>query len=179
MQNLVAYLVAAMLSWSPIAGHAYIEAPVITEARYLDFATHVANVTMVEAPLFSGVSGSAKTALLLVAISSYETGQFDADVIFCKKSGDGGKAWGPYQSHADKDRACVSVESATHLALEQMRYSLATCSYLQPEKRLAAYASGSCDQGRAESIRRMGRMMNYWTAHTYPSDSAMSSIVSP
>lgn len=169
LTTLTAYLYAAMLSWVPLSAHTFRETEPVTTARYLDFAEHLANVALDpnEVPLYDSPSGRAKTALLLASIASFETGQFDPDVIWCLHSGDGGRAWGPWQTHASKERACLSIESAAHQALEQIRESRRMCASLPVEWRLSGFTAGNCRDGHAESARRVNRAMRYWEGHAY------------
>ena len=170
--NLAAYLLTAMKFWSPISNHAYREDPAITEARYLQIATDVADQVLdpTEFPLFAGEDGRAQTAIYVLATGSFESGGFRSDVQFCENTGggDSGRSWGLFQDQMDpKNDTCLSIRAATHLAIKHIRRSFQDCAELPQEERLAEYASGSCGKGRKASTTRVLRAMNYWRAHAY------------
>ena len=168
MTPITAYLFAAMTSWSPLSAHAYAEAPAVTEARYARIAEEVAATVADEAPLFAGNDGRAKTALYVLAIASYESGGFRADVLSCQTRGDGGRSYGLYQS---SDRmACESVHAATVIALRQVRQSWTVCHDAPQEARLGAYTAGNCEAGARSSATRVRRAQRYWTVHPFTAE---------
>jgi len=171
MNHLAQYIFAAMTSWTPLSDHAFHEGSFITQARYDDIAQQIVDQAMEpsEAPLFSGQDGRVRTAMLLVAIASFESGGFATDVHFCDRGGDSGKAWSLFQSHRNKTELCSSVRNAAHIALDQIRESFATCHDLPQNQRLSGYASGNCVDGRAESVKRFDRAKAYMDAHPFAS----------
>ena len=179
MTPLALYLAGAMQFWCPIGDHAFRERAAITEARYADIASTIADVAsdLGEAPLFEGGDGRERTALLLASIASYESGCFRTDVQFCAPtgSGDGGHAWGIYQSHLSRARVCWSLRSATLVALEQVRKSVAACSREPWRYKLSLYASGSCASGHREARNRYERASIYWGEHPLDTGRASTS----
>lgn len=171
MTPLAAYLYAAMTAWSPLAQHHYAEGEPVTVARYQDIAESIASVALdpAEPPVFAGDDGRARTAVLLAAIASLESGGFRSDVAWCSASGlgDHGHAAGLWQSHRSKSRACWSLQSAAHLALEQVRESFVACQALDPAVWLAAYASGSCSRGWVQARNRWDRAASWMAGHPW------------
>ena len=169
MSPLATYLVAAMHAWAPVEQHSYIEGAAVTEARYAAIASDVADVALDphEAPLFAGDDGRARTAVLLLAVASLESGGFRSDVVWCHASGDHGRAWGPWQSHRSRARACSSVQEAARVALEQMRESFVACERNEPAVWLAAYTSGSCSRGWLQARHRWERAAGWMAAHPF------------
>lgn len=179
MTPLALYLVSAMSFWCPREDHLFREASAITEARYDDIASTIADVATdrEQAPVFEGPDGRERTAILLASIAGFESGCFRDDVHFCARtgSGDGGHAWGLYQSHLSRARVCWSLRSATVVALEQVRESFAACSNERPAWRLSVYASGSCAAGHREAENRYKRAATWWRGHPLASAVAASS----
>jgi hypothetical protein len=171
MTTLATYLFAAMTAWSPLSQHHYVEGEAVTVARYQDIASSIAAVSLdpAEQPLFAGSDGRARTAVLLAAIASFESGGFRSDVAWCSPSGlgDHGHAAGLWQSHRSKARACWSLQSAAHLALEQIRESFVACEREDPAVWLAAYASGSCSRGWVQARNRWDRAASWMKVHPW------------
>lgn len=102
MDIVIAWIIAIMVSVSPVGRAQYAkeakESREETTERYESIAKDLAEVVYdpAEKPLFSGPNGRAKTALVLLAISNYESGGYRRDVDFNKGKlarGDGGKSW--------------------------------------------------------------------------------------
>jgi hypothetical protein len=167
--TLAAYLLAAMHVWAPVVDHAYVEASAITEARYQAIAADVASVALdpAEVPLFAGTDARPRTAVLLLAVASLESGGFRGDVAFCRASGDHGHAWGLFQSHRSTGRVCSSTREATRVAIEQMRESFVACEREEPAVWLAAYASGSCSRGWVAARRRWAKASEWMAQHPW------------
>lgn len=172
MTPLATYLVAAMLSWSPVTNHP--EGAPVTEARYDRIAADVAALVSqpdVE-PLFAGPDGRARTAVLLVSIGSFESGGFAQAVQTCARLGDGGRARGIWQLHgmaAPASTACSTPYAQAAAALEWARLSVVRCSRTgqEPATWLAAYASGSCSRGWLASRNRWGRAAAWMAKHPF------------
>src|ERR1700677_4658561 len=98
MNALVAYLLAAMISWSPPVEHEYYEPREETVARYVAIARTIAEVALdpAEPPLFGGPDGRAETALFIAAVAYYESGGYRRDVELGTGKharGDSGRSW--------------------------------------------------------------------------------------
>jgi hypothetical protein len=74
MQNLIGYVLAAMLAWFPLSKHP--EPEVKSAARYAEVARAIAEVALDpgEPPLFDGPAGRARTALVDAGIAALEGG---------------------------------------------------------------------------------------------------------
>ena len=193
-EQLVGYLTMAMLSWSPWHQH---ETRPETRARYESIAYDVAAVALEDAgrdapwaKLVVSRSAStdvpvAKTALLMLAISSYESGGFRPDVDSIEATGDcrevvalpnGLRPVGP-ATEAVKRMVCRSRclaqiqlragevlrdrRDCFRLELARIRESYASCA-LPLVEGLAVYASGRCDRGTAASRKRVARAVEWW-----------------
>lgn len=101
MDLVIAWLVSIIVSVAPIGRPQYVaeakETDQETQARYESISKDLIDVVYdpSEKPLFSGPMGRAKTAEVILAIASFESG-FRKDVDFGKgkfAKGDGGKSW--------------------------------------------------------------------------------------
>ena len=163
------YLLGAAHSFYPVSNHHFHEKVEVTEARYAQFAEDIAEFVMdpnVE-PLFGGLDGRIETGLLLISLASFES-MFIDDVMTCKKLGDQGHAFGPFQSHIRKTEVCAGSKQAAQVALDMIRNSFHVCHGLKKIDRLAAYTDGNnwndhTIWGRSE--QRMNRAMNYFSEH--------------
>ena len=125
-------------------------------------------------PLFSGPTGRARTASLLLGVMFWETGfRRDVDLGLGKDArGDNGRSWCLMQINIGKGttpnglhgedlvtdrRACFTE------GLRVIRGSFQACRRLPLEYRLSAYASGSCDKGQDKSKQRVGTGMQWYT----------------
>lgn len=112
MQNLVAYILTAMLSWVPLHSlTTYGETEEQASSRLHSIASDIAFVALDpnEPPVFARGDGRMKTALLQAAIASLETGyQKFVDDASCNRADwhadrrgncDGGHAWSLWQVH--------------------------------------------------------------------------------
>ena len=194
-EQLVGYLSAAMISWSPWHQH---ETRPDTRARYESIAYDAATVALEDAGrdapwaklvvsrgAFTDVP-VAKTALLMLAISSYESGGFRPDVDSIEATGDchevvalpnGLRPVGLATENTVKRMVCRSRclaqiqlragevlrdrRDCFRLELARIRESYASCA-LPLIEGLAVYASGRCDRGTAASRKRVARAVEWW-----------------
>jgi len=100
-------------------------------------------------PLFTGEDAAKKTAALLVSLAWFES-RFDPKAI-----GDHGKAFGLYQQQGKGK--IEDAETATKIAIEQIKFSFKVCRENEVIERLGWYAAGgpNCDYGLRESRHRM------------------------
>jgi hypothetical protein len=179
MNALVAYLLAAMVSWSPPGDHAYYERREETLERYTAIARDIAAVALdpAEPPLFGGPQGRAQTALLLASVAFYESGGYRRDVDFGigkRARGDSGRSWCILQVNigdgttaerwtgrdlVDDRQKCLRV------GLRRMRQSFEWCKAEAFMDRLSGYTTGRCVEGDDYSHRRMRRALEFWGAH--------------
>lgn len=89
---IAAYLLPAMFTWVPVSNHTYYEKEDVTVARYESIAADIAEVSLVEKPLYAGDLGQVKTALMLASIASFES-SFTAQVDDGRRRGDHGTAF--------------------------------------------------------------------------------------
>jgi hypothetical protein len=179
------YLLAAMVSWAPPEVHAYTGvSKADTLERYEAIANDMAVIASQEAPLFAGNSGRAKGALLAMAIASYESGRFRADVDTTIPSGDCQDKRG-HALHTKnceggtRHAVCLAQIWLRHgetlkdrqdcfrLEFDRIRESMHACSRAPADEKLAVYASGNCQDGLSESRTRVRRAMRYWQTHEF------------
>jgi|HubBroStandDraft_6_1064221.scaffolds.fasta_scaffold372791_2 hypothetical protein len=178
--DLAAYLFVAANSFYPMSNHFYMEKKEVTETRYEDFTSKIASaVSRPEyEPLFAGDDGREKSGLLLISIASFESG-FVAKVLDCEKLGDGGHAFGPFQTHIEpysvqqRDKICSNVDDAVDYASKIIRASFKMCHNYPQLGHLAAYTDGNefnTKRAFRRSSERMGRALNFWEKSPYFSE---------
>jgi len=176
LHGLAAFLYAAMIAWAPPALHAYTGASQeITEARYASIAQDLADVALdpEEEPLFAGDVGRAQTALLMLAITRYESGGWRADIDNQKPSGDcsGGKCraaclaqlQGIYAEDLSDRKSCFRAE------LRALRDSWALCSSpsWKGSDRMTGYTVGRCEEGEHGARLRFKLATSWWKDHPF------------
>jgi len=172
---LAGYLHAAMIAWSPIAAHDYTGVSrAETDDRYWSIAYDLEIVAgdPDEKPLFDGPTGRAQTALLMLAIASYESGGFRWDVDRQDKpTGDGGHAWCLAQVHDPYARELVKLGpdgriSCFRAELHALRDSWNMCKTdsWDVAYHLTGYTVGHCEAYEPESIHRAKRALTWWSA---------------
>jgi len=167
--DLAVYLFSAMNTFTPMKDHNYYEPQSVTQARYEQFAEDVASVSLDPRikPLFSGDEGRIKTALLLVVMASFES-SYRNDVMSCKKVGDRGVSFGPWQSQRSPDTVCQGNIQAAWVAIEMIHESFQVCHGTDISYRLAEYTDGNAwDTPRAfkRSSDRMDTAIHYYSTH--------------
>lgn len=176
VQTLAAWLLGAMVTWSPPAVHR--EGAEEARARYESIADDIAFVSLDpdEPPVFEGTSGRAKTALLVAAIASYESG-YRKDVDTGQVRGDHGKSWCIMQIQVrgktaegwtgedlvEERKRCVRA------ALHRIRASFVMCRKLPLLDRLSGYTLGRCRKEPKAEWRTL-RAMKWWQAHPLPGE---------
>lgn len=193
LSSVTAWLVSAMLAWSP-TGRSHIEEARETEeegkARYGQIATALVKVAYDPAntPIFSGDKGRARTAMLMLSTAYFESGfRKDVDLGTGKLGrGDFGKSHCMMQINIGRNRKNTAflleligkawtpddlVEDRTKcfFAGYKILYkSFQSCRKLPIELRLAAYASGKCEEGHAESTLRVTKAQRRFGSHKPP-----------
>lgn len=166
--KLLLWLVAAMLSWTiPAARHD------IERERYEGIAKDAVAVAFdaEEKPIYAGALARTKTALMLLAIASYESG-FRRDVDDGTVRGDGGRSWCLMQVNLGHNRVLLTEDGYTYsqdatgwsgkdlvedrqrcfrVGLHLMRASHKACG------NLSAYTSGRCSKKEPKAIARASR----------------------
>jgi hypothetical protein len=161
--QIITWLVAAMFAWAP--------ARESERARYTEIATDLAAVTFdeAEAPLFSGESGRAETALLLASIAAHES-TFRKEVDDGRVRGDSGRSWCFMQLHVGGGKTfdgwtgqdlVADRRKCFRAGLHIARWSFHSCTGVPLIEKLSAYASGSCGKS-AESRQMTTRAMAYF-----------------
>jgi hypothetical protein len=180
MESLVSYFVVAMLAWVPLHAHLPLESRDHALARYESIARDVASVVLDEneAPLFEGPDGRTETALLMLAVASFES-SFSKRVDEGLRRGDHGQSYCLMQMHIG-DGATREGWNGRQLiedrklcfraALHILQASFSACRNLPVGDRLSAYASGHCFADAAISRSRVGRARSWWEAHVPPKD---------
>ena len=185
MESLVSYLVAAMLAWVPPHAHASLESRDHVLARYESIARDVVSVALdeTEAPVFEGPDSRTETALLMLAVASYES-SFSKRVDEGVRRGDNGHSYCLMQIHVGQG-ATREGWSARQLiedrrlcfraALHILQASFLACRKLPFDDRLSAYASGHCFADAVVSRSRVWRARAWWQAHAPPKELATES----
>ena len=184
MESLVSYLVAAMLAWVPPHAHAPVESRDHVLERYESIARDVLSVALDEneAPVFDGPDSRAETALLMLAVASYES-SFSKRVDEGVRRGDNGHSYCLMQIHVGQGatregwRARQLIGTASVLP-SGSAYSagvvrvLSQTSVRRPAERL-------CERpllpGRGDLGSRVWRARAWWQAHAPPKELANAS----
>jgi hypothetical protein len=178
MNSLIAYLLAAIVTWSPPEGHDYYERREETLERYESIASDVAAVALdpAEPSLFGGPQGRAETALLLTSVASFESGGFRRDVdlgIGNRARGDGGRSWclmqinigdGKTVEHWTGHDLIEDRRKCLRAGLKKMQQSFAMCQHQSFVDRLSGYTKGRCTDDDF-SRRRVKRALEWWSSH--------------
>lgn len=170
---LIGWLLTAMLNWTDVP-----EVQQLNESPRLIDIAHDAVMTSfdpAEPPLFKGELGRIKTATLLLAIASYESG-FRADVDSGDVRGDSGDSWclmqvklpgkwkvvlkGDVYGYSTKEGwsgkdLVEDRKKCFRAALHMARESLRIC------KNLSVYTSGKCLRNEPAATFRMRRAMSW------------------
>lgn len=167
-----AWLLSAALAWAPVV-------PGAPAKLREDIARDVARVAYdpSERPLYAGEHGRAKSALLVLAIASLESGGFRSDVDAGDKRGSRGEVCimqlllkGPgWRISLDSDTYSYSTTdgwSYDDLARDRgkclragyhkVRESLRAC------RDLSLYTGGKCDANEPKAKHRSGRAEGWW-----------------
>lgn len=173
MGPLATYIFSAMISWVPISNHTFTgESVEDITARYELIAETVEKAALDpnREPLIEGEDGRIKTALLLASVASFES-QFGRDVVSCRRIGDNGVAYGPWQTHiynrAQARKACTDLSVMISIAYDMMKSSFDHCQRVELADKLTIYTSGGyCTHERGEASRfRINRAMFYFNKH--------------
>lgn len=173
--SLAAYLFAAMVSWYPLATHAFTGATIErTEARYHAIAEDLATIALDEgeAPLFAGETGRAQTALLALSIAGFESGGFAEDVDTMKRKGDGGKAICLMQLHAPWSDGVLDRATCFRGGMRALRASWDHCRLGTIADRLTAYTTGRCMRDEHHANLRANRALAWWKEHPFTAPKA-------
>ncbi len=182
MESLVSYLVAAMLAWVPPHAHAPIESRDHVLARYESIARDVASVALdeSEAPVFEGPDRRTETAVLMLAVASYES-SFSRRVDEGTRRGDHGHSYclmqvqvggGATREGWNGRQLIEDRKLCFRAALHILQASFAACRKLPLDDRLSAYASGHCFADAEISRSRVWRARAWWEAHAPPRELA-------
>jgi hypothetical protein len=174
MLDISSYLLAAMMQWAPIENHrtyhsklSFVEQDDYTMRRYESIANDINDVVDEEDSLFYGPAGKAQTAMLVAAISSYESGSFDEQVDKMIKRGDNGHSYCIMQVAIRDGETIHDRKDCIRLGLGRIRESFAACKGYPKDEKLAAFTSGSCSRGHQASRLRFNRAINWMKEHQY------------
>jgi hypothetical protein len=179
MNGLVAYLLTAMLAWSPTHDHEYYEAREETLARDAAIARTIAEVALdpAEPPLFGGPDARAETALFVSSVAFYESGGFRRDVELGTgkhSRGDSGRSWclmqvniggGMTAEHWTGLDLVGDRAKCIRAGLHRMRESFEHCTGQTFVDRLSGYTDGRCRDGADAAHRRTLRAVQFWEKH--------------
>lgn len=172
--ELTNYLLSAMLTFAPVEQHrhfnpnnSYEDQDASNLARYQSIAEDVETVVYEEEPIFKGPAGNVQTAVLLLAIGSFESGGYRADIDNMTKKGDKGFSKCFLQVWVRQGESLKNRKDCVRLAISRIKESFHSCPFLNKENRLAIYTSGSCDCGRIASRTRFNRAINWMKEHEF------------
>lgn len=182
MESLASYLVVAMLTWVPVHAHAPLESSAHVMTRYESIASDVASVALDEdeSPLFDGPDARTETAVLMLAVASYES-SFSRKVDEGIRRGDHGYSYCLMQIHIGpgatregwSGRQLIEDRKLCfRAALHILQASFAACRRLPVDDRLSAYASGHCFADARISRSRVGRARSWWESHAPPKEAS-------
>lgn len=190
MDFIVGWALAFMLTVAP-PGPWYGESKDETIARYRQIAADAVSVAYEPdvAPLFSGPTGRARTAALMLSVAFHESGfRKDVDLgIGPRARGDSGQSWCLMQIMVGKGRTVEGwtgqdlVRDRTRCfrsGLEAIRRSFAVCHGNPQDELLNAYTSGSCSRGGAQSRSRIRSALRWVATHPVP-DGDDATVASP
>jgi hypothetical protein len=185
MDSLVAYLVAAMVSWVPVRNQALWEPADAAQARYESIAADAVAVAFddAETPLFSGPEGRTQTALLMLAVASFES-HYEKKVDEGRGLGDHGSSYCLMQLHIGKGATregwkgpdlTADRKLCFRAGLHVLRASFGACRALAVDDRLSAYASGHCFADAVISRSRVYRARAWRVNHIPPKETSTES----
>jgi len=170
MHTLAPYIFAMMQVWAPFHIHDHTGVPrFATMARYWGIASDLETVVFdpEEAPLFDDPAvGRAETAVLILAIASYESGGFRADVDReDKPTGDGGHAWCLGQLHDQYASGLTDRVSCFRGMLHALRDSWSMCHSDDGDVvyRTTGYTVGHCEANEPGAELRVKRARDWWS----------------
>lgn len=169
---MIPYLVSLMIAASPPGRVPARETHDDAMSRYESIAADVVHVVADAAPLFGGSHGRQRTAVLMIAVATLESG-LRVDVDTGATRGKAGEC-GLWQIMPASGETCAPWTKDRRLgasiALSRMRRSQRAC--LKPgvplELFLAAYAAGRCDRGHVESRARVQLAQRWATQRPTP-----------
>lgn len=172
------YLLATMLAWSPAQGHRYalLNKFHSTEAqdnytteRYKSIVNDLVAVAEDpnEEPLVSGSQERVRSAVLALAIASYESGGYREDVDQPAPTGDYRNSYCLMQVQVRPGEKMKSRQDCFRLGFARVRESQNACKNNPIDDRLAVYASGRCSAGRAFSRLKMKRANDWTNQHPF------------
>lgn len=172
MQQFLSYLVAAMVAWCPISDHRFYlrqsnmndeQRDEHTLARYASIAQDVEDVVKEKKPLFKGPFARIRTALVVLAIASFESGGFREDIDNVKRTGGNAHCIMQVEFPLREGEVMWDRKDCISIGLERVRESMAACANHPVSDRLAVYARGRCDHpwGLNNSRMKMGRALDW------------------
>jgi len=168
------WLVGAMVAWVPMQRD-------VDRARYESIASDIAAVALdgTEEPVFAGEVGREKTALLMAAIASLESG-YRADVDDGRTTGDHGQSFCVMQVRVlgktgegwTGPDLIADRKKCLRAGLHRIRTSFTWCKDHAVDDRLAGYTVGTCRDNEHLSRDRVQRAKAYFlrTPFTPPDD---------
>lgn len=169
--NIVQYLLAAMIAWCPPSVHYYQMDQAMSDqdkydytyARYESIAQDLSDVVMNEdeRSLFDDKDGKLKTAILMLANASFESGEFREDIDNTNATGDHGRAYCLMQIQLRPGETIRDRKDCFRLGLARIRESFKACPGYRQEEKLAVYASGHCNVGLDNSKKKFNRAYSW------------------
>jgi hypothetical protein len=172
----LSYLVAAMVAWCPVTDHRFYqhgsnmtddERDAHTLTRYASIAQDVEDVVKETKPVFDGPFARVRTALVVLAIASYESGGYREDIDNTKRTGGNAHCIMQIEFPLRDGEVMRDRKDCIRIGLERARESMAACPRYPVLDQLAVYARGRCNHhwGLNNSRMKMGRAMKWF--HDY------------
>lgn len=123
--------------------------------------------------MFAGTEGRARTALVMLAITRYESGGWRADIDRQDRpTGDGGKAWCLAQLHAPFAEGLTDRKSCFRGELAALRESRRMCPGGTFVDGLSGYTVGTCVTAEKHARLRFELATSWWARHPFASPDA-------
>jgi Tfp pilus assembly protein PilV len=160
--KLAALLFKAMIALAPLHNYSYRgETEAVSRARYESIAQDIADVVESEPSPLPDDDKKVKIGLLLVIISSTESGGYDANVDKCIRNGDHNTSFSIFQlsnAFAPSYEVCHSRKRAVHWAIKAISNSFSACHHLPYYSRLSVYSTGHCVLNERFSVKRLQKL---------------------
>lgn len=189
MEEIVQYLVAAMIAWVPPHRSSHVSETLEEgKARYEQIARDAVKVAYnpeIE-PLYAGSYGRARTALDILSVASWESA-YSPKVDSGEIRGDVGKSWCFMQINLGQGKMKIKIKKDKYTywsgadlikdrsrcfraGLEKMKRSFSACKGLPFDDLLTSYASGTCisTAGKIKSRQRLRRGRSWMETHPIP-----------
>jgi hypothetical protein len=173
LEQTLSYLVAAMMAWCPPSMHRPTQSPRLTVEeqdahtlqRYKSIGRDLLEVAMEPETevMLDGTMGRIKSAVLVLAIASYESKGFREDIDNVRGTGDQGRSHCLMQIMMRPGEVMKDRKDCFRLGFSRIKESFMACPRNREDYKLAVYASGKCHVGLWDSQMKISRFKNWFT----------------